>query len=99
MIGSSSGIGLGIATVLATHGCSVMLTGSRPANDDVINSASHNKKYPVQYCQANLADPAEIDRLFDETEKNFGSVDILVNNAGIYSIQYIDHYSCLLVIR
>ncbi len=34
--------------------------------------------------QANVAEQADIKRLFDETKKTFGRVDILVNNAGIY---------------
>jgi 3-oxoacyl-[acyl-carrier protein] reductase len=34
--------------------------------------------------QANVAKHADIQRLFSETKKAFGSLDILVNNAGIY---------------
>jgi 3-oxoacyl-[acyl-carrier protein] reductase len=31
---------------------------------------------------ANLANEAEIDKLFKETKKQYGKVDILINNAG-----------------
>src|SRR5207249_9781083 len=34
--------------------------------------------------QANVAKPADIERLFAETKKAFGKLDILVNNAGVY---------------
>ncbi len=33
---------------------------------------------------ANLAKPADIERLFSQTKDAFGKLDILVNNAGIY---------------
>ncbi len=34
--------------------------------------------------QGDVANPADVDRLFRETEKAFGKADILVNNAGVY---------------
>src|SRR5207237_37480 len=34
--------------------------------------------------QANLADPADIRRLFARSKEAFGRLDILVNNAGVY---------------
>ncbi|OLE43316.1 MAG: oxidoreductase, partial [Cyanobacteria bacterium 13_1_40CM_2_61_4] len=34
--------------------------------------------------QANVAKPAEIERLFAEAKRAFGRLDILVNNAGVY---------------
>jgi 3-oxoacyl-[acyl-carrier protein] reductase len=34
--------------------------------------------------QANVANRADVDRLFAESKKAFGRLDILVNNAGIY---------------
>jgi 3-oxoacyl-[acyl-carrier protein] reductase len=40
--------------------------------------------------QANLADPADIGRLFSEAKKAFGRLDILVNNAGIYEFAPLD---------
>ncbi len=36
---------------------------------------------------ANLAKPAEVKKLFDETKKTYDKLDILVNNAGIYEFQ------------
>jgi 3-oxoacyl-[acyl-carrier protein] reductase len=37
--------------------------------------------------QADLARPADVDRLFAETARAFGRLDILVNNAGIYEFR------------
>jgi len=35
--------------------------------------------------QANVAEKAEVERLFAQTQQVFGRLDILVNNAGIYT--------------
>ena len=40
--------------------------------------------------QANMTKKADIDKLFEETKKAFGSVDILVNNAGVYEFSPLD---------
>ena len=40
--------------------------------------------------QANVAKQADIQRLFAEAKKAFGTVDILVNNAGIYEFAPIE---------
>ena len=37
--------------------------------------------------QADVARPADIERLFAESQKAFGRLDILVNNAGIYEFR------------
>jgi 3-oxoacyl-[acyl-carrier protein] reductase len=36
----------------------------------------------VEYCVADVADPADLTRLLAETEQRLGGVDVLVNNAG-----------------
>jgi 3-oxoacyl-[acyl-carrier protein] reductase len=40
--------------------------------------------------QADVAKRTEIERLFSETKKAFGTLDILVNNAGIYEFLALD---------
>src|SRR6266436_6790047 len=39
--------------------------------------------------QADVSKPAEVVRMFDVTEKQFGGVDVLVNNAGIMTLSTI----------
>jgi 3-oxoacyl-[acyl-carrier protein] reductase len=41
--------------------------------------------------QANLAKPAEVQRLFSEAQKAFGKLDILVNNAGVYEFASLEN--------
>ena len=40
--------------------------------------------------QADVAKPADIERLFAEAQKAFGRLDILVNNAGVYEFAPIE---------
>jgi len=41
--------------------------------------------------QADVANAADIQRLFAETKKTFGRLDVLVNNAGVYEFAPLEH--------
>src|SRR4029079_11412714 len=86
--GSTSGIGLGIATALAAEGCDVMLNGFGDAAAIERLRAARAEQHGVRtaYSPADMTKPAEIRELVAETEQRFGSVDILVNNAGIQHV-------------
>ncbi len=83
--GASKGIGAEIAKQLAAEGAAVVVNyaSSKEGADRVVAAivASGGRAVAVK---ANLADPAEIGRLFAEAKSAFGGLDILVNNAGIY---------------
>jgi len=83
--GASKGIGAQIAKQLAADGAAVIVNyaSSKEGADRVVAeiAATGGKAVAVQ---ANVAKPAEVQRLFAETKKAFGRLDILVNNAGIY---------------
>jgi 3-hydroxybutyrate dehydrogenase len=91
--GSTSGIGLAIATGFAKEGCNVMLNGF--SDEDHIQrlckelSAYGNK---VLYNSANMAVASEIADLFTDCEKRIGPVDILVNNAGVQHTAPIEEF-------
>jgi 3-oxoacyl-[acyl-carrier protein] reductase len=86
--GASKGIGAAVARHLAAEGAAVVVnySSSRAGADRVVKEilAQGGKAVAVQ---ANVAQKADIDRLFAETKKAFGALDILVNNAGIYEGQ------------
>ena len=86
--GSTSGIGLGIATVLAAEGCHVMLNGFDDAGSIERLRADLAEQHGVRtaYSTADMSKPADIRDLVAETAQQFGSVDILVNNAGIQHV-------------
>ena len=83
--GASKGIGASIARHLAQEGAAVVVNyaTSRAGADRVVAdiAGAGGKAVAVQ---ADVAKKAEIQRLFAEAKKAFGTIDILVNNAGIY---------------
>ena len=83
--GASKGIGAAIAKQLATEGASVVVNyASSKAGADKVVAEIKAQGGQALALQGDIANKADIDRLFIETKKAFGKVDILVNNAGIY---------------
>jgi 3-oxoacyl-[acyl-carrier protein] reductase len=83
--GASKGIGASIAAHLAAEGAAVVVnySSSKDGADRVVAGITAKRGRAVAV-QANVAKPADIQRLFAEAKKAFGRIDILVNNAGIY---------------
>lgn len=83
--GGSKGIGASIALHLATEGAHVVVnySSSKDEAEHVINEITQNGGQAIAI-QANLSQKEDVERLFLETKKEFGSLDILVNNAGVY---------------
>jgi 3-oxoacyl-[acyl-carrier protein] reductase len=86
--GASKGIGAGIAKNLAAAGAAVAVNyaSSREGAERVVADikASGGKAIAVK---GDVANAADVRRLFEETRSAFGRVDVLVNNAGIYHFQ------------
>jgi 3-oxoacyl-[acyl-carrier protein] reductase len=83
--GASKGIGAAIARHLADAGAAVVVNyaSSQEGADRVVADITRNGGRAIAV-QADVAKPAEVERLFSAAMKAFGRVDILVNNAGIY---------------
>jgi 3-oxoacyl-[acyl-carrier protein] reductase len=83
--GASKGIGASIAKHLAAEGAAVVVnySSSKEGADRVVAEISKNGGRAVA-AQANVAKQAEIQGLFAEAQKAFGTLDILINNAGVY---------------
>src|SRR5260370_29767236 len=83
--GASKGIGAAIAKHLADDGAAVVVnySSSKEGADRVVAEIKSQGGKAIAV-QANVAKKAEIERLFSEAKKAFGTLDILVNNAGIY---------------
>jgi 3-hydroxybutyrate dehydrogenase len=86
--GSTSGIGLGIATAFAREGCDVMLNGfGEPAAiDDLVKRLGGEHDVRVAYSPADMSKPADIRGMVKTSVEQLGGVDILVNNAGIQHV-------------
>ena len=83
--GASKGIGAGIAKALAAEGASVVVNyaSSKSGADAVVAEIvkSGGKAIAIQ---GDVAKAHDVQRLFAETKKAFGTLDVLVNNAGVY---------------
>jgi NAD(P)-dependent dehydrogenase (short-subunit alcohol dehydrogenase family) len=80
--GGGTGIGRASALALGRAGYSVVVAGRRPGplEQTAADGAAEGSKLAAVV--ADVADPADVQRLFDQAAAEFGRVDVLFNNAG-----------------
>jgi 3-hydroxybutyrate dehydrogenase len=88
--GSTSGIGLGIATALAKQGANIVLNGFGEIEAAKAHIAALGVK--TGYHGADMAKPTEIVAMMAYAATAFGGVDILVNNAGIQHVAKVEDF-------
>jgi 3-oxoacyl-[acyl-carrier protein] reductase len=83
--GASKGIGAGIAKGLGVAGAAVVVNyaSSKEGADLVVAEITRNGGKAIAI-QGDVSKAPDVQRLFSETKKAFGSLDVLVNNAGIF---------------
>jgi 3-oxoacyl-[acyl-carrier protein] reductase len=83
--GASKGIGAGIAKSLAAEGAAVVVNyaSSKDGADRVV-AEINGKGGKAVAVQGDVSKAPDVQRLFAETKKAFGTLDVLVNNAGVY---------------
>ena len=86
--GASKGIGAGIAKGLGAAGAAVVVNyaSSKEGADRVVAEIT-GKGGKAIAVQADVSKTADVQRLFKETKKAFGSLDVLVNNAGVFEFE------------
>jgi 3-hydroxybutyrate dehydrogenase len=92
--GSTSGIGLGIASALAAEKAHVMLNGfgDRAAIEKIRKELADRHNIKADYSPADMSKPAEIASMIAAAERDLGGVDILVNNAGIQHVAPVEDF-------
>jgi 3-hydroxybutyrate dehydrogenase len=92
--GSTSGIGLGIARVLAAEGADVVMNGLSTAAEAEPSRAEIAAETGalVAYQRADMSQPAEIEAMVRDVEASLGRLDILVNNAGIQHVAPVESF-------
>jgi 3-hydroxybutyrate dehydrogenase len=91
--GSTSGIGLGIATRLAAEGANIVLNGFGAAAEvERLRAQLAAHGVSVIYDGADMTNPAAIAAMVGKAIARFGAVDVLVNNAGIQHVAPVDEF-------
>jgi 3-hydroxybutyrate dehydrogenase len=92
--GSTSGIGLALATAFAAEGCNVVLNGFGDPAAIEKTRATLAQDYGITaiYSPADMGRADEIGAMVADAEKQFGAIDILCNNAGIQHVSPVDEF-------
>ena len=88
--GSTSGIGLGIAQVLADAGANLLINGFGDPAEALEKLRALGVR--AEYHPADLSDPTQVAALFEYAAQTFGTVDVLVNNAGVQHVAPVDQF-------
>ncbi|SCA57421.1 D-beta-hydroxybutyrate dehydrogenase [Candidatus Terasakiella magnetica] len=92
--GSTSGIGLGIATSLCEQNCNVVINGRKQTEqtDKICADLDKLGSGKVLFQAADLSKLDHIETMMSNTKQEFGSVDIVVNNAGMQHVSPIEDF-------
>src|ERR671918_2686170 len=80
--GSSSGIGLESALVLARNGYTTYATMRSLDKDTSIKAVVQNESLPIKVVQLDVTDETSVKNAIDHIISEAGRIDLLVNNAG-----------------
>jgi NAD(P)-dependent dehydrogenase (short-subunit alcohol dehydrogenase family) len=83
VIGGSRGIGLAIAEGLASCGASCVIAGRNLERARAAAEAIGRKNLKARAISADVADRRSVEKLADQTLREFGRIDILVNSAAM----------------
>src|SRR6195256_2521572 len=72
----AAGIGRAIAQTFLDHGARVHVC-------DVDDKALAQVPKPITWSKTDVADVAQVEKLFEDVKRILGGLDVLVNNAGI----------------
>lgn len=85
--GSTSGIGIGIAKVLARQGAHVVVTGRRAERGEAVAQEIRDEGFSASYHKLDIMDENSVIALIEDTVQSYGKLDILVNNAASVNAQ------------
>jgi 3-hydroxybutyrate dehydrogenase len=91
--GSSSGIGLGIATEFAkTKHYNIIFNGLEPNGPEIAEHIARQYGIETMFSAANMLKPDELRKMVSDGISRFGKIDVLINNAGIQHVSPIDEF-------
>lgn len=80
--GSTSGIGIGIAKVLARQGAHVVVTGRRVERGEEVVGEIKAEGFSASFHKLDIMNEDSVIALIEDTVKEYGKLDVLVNNAA-----------------
>ncbi|MFQ3248337.1 MAG: 3-hydroxybutyrate dehydrogenase [Glaciecola sp.] len=92
--GSTSGIGLAAAHMLAAQGANLIIHGLVSKDEGLELKAEFERIYniDVMFSDANIAETEQIDQLMSNIKIEFSRLDIVVNNAGIQYTETLENF-------
>lgn len=85
ILGSSKGIGLGLAKEFLRLGFSVTITGT--SENSLVNAKEElSEQFPlekIKFVTCKIQNPSDVEKVWEETTKDFKNIDYWINNAGI----------------
>ncbi len=92
--GSTSGIGLAIASALAATGYNVAINGFGVKEEisQITQDLAFKHQVKVAYFAADISNYQEVSQMMEQIVAHFGSLDVLVNNAGIQHVAPIEEF-------
>ncbi|MCP4272713.1 MAG: 3-hydroxybutyrate dehydrogenase [Gammaproteobacteria bacterium] len=92
--GSTSGIGLATAQVLAKAGYNIVLTGLVTLEEGEALAQIFRDDYKIKalFHEADMSQPDTIRQMYLDIHNQMGNVDILVNNAGIQHTESLEKF-------
>lgn len=91
--GSTSGIGLGIATEFAkTKQYNIVFNGLEANGQQIADDIAKEYNIQVMYSNANMLKPEELRNMVSDATIVFGKIDVLINNAGIQHVSAIEDF-------
>lgn len=88
--GGTSGVGRATCILLASKGFKVITFGRSEEGVASVIEAMKEHTHDVHGMVADVSKPEEVEKVFKEAVKRFGSVDVLVNNAGLPANSILD---------
>jgi 3-hydroxybutyrate dehydrogenase len=91
--GSTSGIGLGIATVFAREGWNIALNGfgtQQQINDAIEKITAFGVR--AIYCAADVGNHDEVNIMIKEINHELGKINVVINNAGIQHVESVENF-------
>jgi ribitol 2-dehydrogenase len=79
--GASSGIGRAIARLFAAEGAKLSLAAR---STEKLEALAREIGADTLALTTDLAEPADVQRMIEETLRHFGQIDVLMANAGVY---------------